>query len=118
MEGDRVERVAQLLREGIGELLARRVKDPDVQGVTITDVRVSPDLGVAKVYFAAETAKAATIQRGLQRASSFLRRELGGKLRLKRTPELRFERDEALEEGMHIDEVLREIAESDTRSEP
>lgn len=117
MQGQRSERVAQLLKQELGELFLRRVKDPIVSGVTITDIQVTNDLSIAKVYFAAEDeASAKKIKDGLTRTAPFLRRELGKKLRLKRTPELRFLRDEALEHGTHIDTILREISPSPEKS--
>lgn len=109
MEGYRSEKIAQLIREQLGLLLIRRVKDPAVQGVTITDVRVSGDLSVATAYFVASDEEVKRVARGLDRASSFLRRELGARLELRRTPALRFRRDEAVEHGERIDEVLREL---------
>ena len=84
MQGQRSERVAELIRQELGMLLLRRVKDPSVSGVTITDVRVTHDLSTATAFFAAGDSEADKIRTGLTRASSFLRRELGAKLRLKR----------------------------------
>ncbi len=114
MGGRRNERVAELIRQVLGELLIKRVKDPALRGASLTDVQVSPDLSVARVFFAArDEGEARRIGRGLERATSFLRRELGRRIETKRTPELRFERDLALEQGMRIDAVLREISEEE-----
>jgi ribosome-binding factor A len=105
-----VERVAELLRAELASLLIRRVKDPCVEGLTITAVVVSPDLSVAKVYFAAPDDEAAARgEEGLDRAASFLRREVAATLRLRKIPDLRFLRDEVLERGMRIDAILKDI---------
>ncbi len=113
MQGSRHEKVAELVRQELGFLLLRRIKDPALQGLTLTEVRVTSDLSVARIYFAArDDEEAEKISRGLERANAFLRREIGRKLRLKRPPELRFRRDEVLEQGMHIESILREIGEN------
>ena len=116
MEGHRVERISHLLQEKLGLLLLRRVKDPAVQGVTITAVRVSGDLSVAKVYFTARPEEVERAAKGLERAAPFLRRQLGETLRLRKIPELRFVRDEVIEQGERIDAILREL-ESDLQQE-
>lgn len=111
--------MAELIRQEIAGLLVKRVKDPTLHDVTLTEVKVSPDLSVATVYFAAAgEAEAAVIRAGLERATPFFRREMGRVLKAKRTPVLRFHRDEALEEGMHIDSILREIIPADEEEEP
>jgi phosphoesterase RecJ-like protein len=90
--------------------LVQKIKDPILQGTTITEVHVSPDLSVAKIYFPAlDQDQEGRIRRGFERAAPFLRRHLGTKLRLKKTPELRFLRDEAMEEGVRIENIIQEI---------
>lgn len=117
MQGRRHERVAELLWRELSFLLLKMVKDPVLQRLPITDVRVAPDLSVARIYFAAsDDEKAAAILAGLGRATPFLRRELGRSLRLKRLPELRFARDTVLEQGLHIDAILREISDGGEES--
>jgi ribosome-binding factor A len=117
MQGRRNERVAELLRQELGSLLLRQVKDPALQALTITDVRVVSDLSVARVYFAAhDDESAAEILGGLERAVPFLRREIGRRLELRRPPELRFARDTVLEEGLRIDAILREISDEEKDS--
>ncbi|HZM14763.1 MAG TPA: 30S ribosome-binding factor RbfA [Candidatus Krumholzibacteria bacterium] len=101
------------LRDLLVELLARRVRDPRVQAVSVTGVQVSGDLAVAKVFYSvlgSETAQRQA-QRGLENAAGFLRREASHHLRLRTVPELRFVHDASLERGAHIDQLLREIKE-------
>lgn len=114
----RVDRIGELLKAELSALALRRIKDPRLQGLTITEVSVTPDLSVARVYFAASDDEAAgRIQDALDKAAPFLRREVGAKLRLRKTPELRFRRDEALEHGTRIEAILRELDEGDERGE-
>lgn len=110
VQGRRHDRVGELIRQELGQLVVNGIKDPAVQGITITDVRVTPDLSMATVYFAAGDDSAKKIEHGLERATSFLQRRLGAALRLKKVPKLRFRRDQALEEGEHVDSIIREIA--------
>lgn len=107
----RTQRVGEAMREAIGEVVQRRLKDPRVGFVTITAVRVTPDLSKAHVYYTVlgdEEAREAT-REGLESAIPFLRTEAGRRVRLKTTPELEFHFDEAVEHGQRIDALLDEI---------
>jgi ribosome-binding factor A len=112
MPSTRPSRVADQLREEIADLLARQVHDPGIGFLTITQVKVSPDLQVARVYYTTlgddkarrESAKA------LGRATPFLRRQIGSRLRLKRVPSLEFFFDESIERGDRIERILHEIS--------
>jgi ribosome-binding factor A len=110
VQGRRLERLSALVREELGNLLVGRAKDPSLARVTITAVKVSPDLDVARVFYVAPEGEAEAARRDLSRAAPFLRRELGARLRLKRTPELRFAPDEGFEQGLRIESILREIS--------
>jgi ribosome-binding factor A len=121
MTSSRPSRVADQLRAEISELLAREVHDPGIGFLTITHVRVTPDLQVARVYYTTlgdDKARKET-RRALERAAPFLRRHLGRRLRLKRVPELEFFFDETVERGDRIEQILQEIsAERKDRSDP
>lgn len=108
----RTERINDLLRDEISDLLRRGVKDPRVAGlVTITDVDVSPDLRRAKVFVSVmgtDEEKTSTL-RALRAAAHFVRRELRKRLTIRRTPELDFLRDDSLERGAHILELLEDV---------
>src|SRR5688500_19922981 len=99
--GTRAGRVADQLRVDISELLTREVHDPGIGFLTITHVKVSPDLQQARVYYTTiGDAKARQESaRALGRATPFLRRQVGQRLNLKRVPELAFFFDEAIEKG-------------------
>lgn len=101
-------RAADLIQKRLGELLGTRINDPRLRLVTITGVQVNVDTTVAHVYFSVmgdEAAQAEALD-GLRRAAGFLRRELGLRLRLRNTPELRFHYDPSFERGEHISGLL------------
>ena len=107
----RASRVGDQIRAELAELLARDVHDPGIGFLTITRVKVSPDLQQARVYYTTigdDKARTETA-RALDRATPFLRRQIGQRLRLKRVPELAFFYDEAIEKGDRIERILLEL---------
>jgi ribosome-binding factor A len=107
----RPERVADQIRAEVAQLIAREVHDPGVGFVTITRVRVTPDLQLARVYYTAlgdEKARRET-GRALGRAAPFLRRQIGHRLRLRRVPELEFFYDESIAHQDRIEQILQEL---------
>ena len=112
MASTRPSRVGDQLRAEISDLLAREVHDPGIGFITITQVTVSPDLQVARAYYTTlgdERARRDTA-RALVRATPFLRRQIGSRLRLKRVPLLEFFFDESIERGDRIERILNEIS--------
>ena len=113
-EYSRSQRVVEQIRRELAELIRLEVKDPRVGFITLTDVEITPDYAHAKVFFTSMTGEADVpeIQRGLRRASGFLRRELGRRIRIHTIPELHFHYDRSVEEGSRlsrlIDDVVRE----------
>lgn len=113
MEYKRADRVADLLRQEIADLLLRRVKDPRVGRVTVTGIEVSDDLQNAKVFFCLmgsateEEKKAAAL--GLNKAKGFMRQELGKRLHLRYLPQLTFHYDSSFEYGDKIERLLKEL---------
>jgi len=119
-QGSRPDRVADQLRAELAELLTREVHDPGIGFVTLTRVHVSPDLQVARVYYTAlgdEKAQKSSA-RALERAAPFLRRQVGSRLRLKRTPELHFVYDESIAGQDRIEQLLNEIHASQPPAAP
>jgi ribosome-binding factor A len=111
MPSTRPSRVGDQLRAEIANLLAREVHDPGIGFLTITYVHVSPDLQVARVYYTTlgdEKARRET-SRALGRATPFLRRQIGSRLRLKRVPLLEFFFDASIERGDRIERILNDI---------
>jgi ribosome-binding factor A len=109
MAGRRPNRVGSLLQATLSELLLRDIKDPRVGMVTITGVDLSPDLKHARV-FVSILGDAETQQRmlaGLASARPYLQSQAGKRLKLRFTPELRFEVDPSIATGDRIDRLLR-----------
>ena len=118
--GNRPDRVGEAIRDELSQLIAREVHDPGVGFITLTRVKVSPDLQLARVYYTSlgdeqaqrETAKA------LKRAAPFLRRQLGQRIRLRRVPEVEFFYDESIARGDRIEQILQELkAEAQSRAD-
>ena len=110
-ETRRSQRVADLVRAELSNLLLVEAHDPAVKGVTVTEVTMSPDLQSARVYFSvlggeAERERAAE---GLARAAGYLRREIGQRCGLRYTPELHFIADRSLERGARVEELLAQV---------
>jgi ribosome-binding factor A len=104
-------RVGEMLRHALAEILNRNeIRDPDLDGVsvTITQVKPSPDMRYATVYcepLGGENAKA--IVAALNKHKGFLRGEMGHRIAIKFTPELRFVEDESFAEALKIENILR-----------
>ena len=99
MANFRTGRVAQEIQKEVNDILIKRVRDPRVADVTITEVKVTGDLQQATIYYSILSEKEKdleNVQMGLEKASGLIRRELGQRLTLYKTPELKFERDESL----------------------
>jgi len=112
----RPERVGQLVQEKLAQLFARGLKDPRVGLVTITGVKMTPDLREARVYWTVHGEMHVREQtaRGIDAARGWLRREVGATLGLRLVPELRFTYDEAIDRGDRIEQLLRQVHEQDS----
>ena len=117
-QGHRPDRVGEQIRDELSTLLSRGVvHDPGIGFITLTRVKVSPDLQVARVFYTQlgdekarkETAKALT------RATPFLRRQIGSILPLRRVPELEFRFDESIAHQDRIEQILRDLHEEDAQ---
>jgi len=112
MNFKRADRVAELITAEMSDIIFKQVKDPRLQAVTITAVKVSDDLRNAKVYFV-EMGKdecSAAISAGLTKATGFIRRELGKRLQLRFVPEIMFVHDRSFGYGNRIEKLLADIA--------
>lgn len=115
MKENRLKRVGELVREEIAGLLAKGLKDPRIGFVSVLAVRVSNDLRYANVYvslYGAEADRKSSLI-GLKNSAGWIRRELGKRVRLRYTPELRFFEDDTLDRVYHMEEVFREIHEEE-----
>ncbi len=111
----RAQRVAEQIRRDLAELLRQEVKDPRIGFITLTDVEVSSDFAHAKVYFTSMTGTEGLeeILTGLRRASGFLRRELGRRIRIHTLPELHFHYDVSVERGVALSALIDEAVGKD-----
>lgn len=112
----RTDRVGMEIKREVNEILQKKVRDPRVQGVTITDVQMLGDLSVAKVYYSIMSDLASDNQKaqiGLEKAKGTIKRELGRKLTLYKIPDLVFEKDQSIEYGNKIDQMLRALENKD-----
>jgi ribosome-binding factor A len=117
----RVSRVSSLIQEEVSQMLLHEIKDDRVGSgmVSITDVDVSGDLQHAKIYvsiYGTEEARAETMA-GLKSATGYVRRELGRRVRLRRTPEVIFIEDRGLERGDRMLNLLNQLNEERQRKE-
>ncbi|WP_379945641.1 30S ribosome-binding factor RbfA [Enterococcus devriesei] len=112
MPNYRDRRLAQEILKEVNDILRKRVRDPRVQDVNITDVHVTGDLQQATIYYSLLSDKASDKQKaqeGLNKATGLVRRELGQALSIYKTPELFFELDESVEYGSKIDQMIRDL---------
>jgi ribosome-binding factor A len=111
MQGKRLDRVNQLIREEISMLLQRELKDPRLGFVTVTHVDTSPDLRTAKVFVSVlgDEAKWTASLTALASARGFVRNWLRQHLDLRQTPELDFRADRSMEHAARIQELLRQL---------
>jgi len=105
----RADRVGDQMKQEIADILMRKIKDPRIGFVTVTDVEVTDDLKNAKVFVSIYGDDKEKTFKGLNSASAFIRSELGRRMRLKFVPEILFRFDSTVEKGAHIMEILREI---------
>lgn len=105
------ERVAEKIRQILSELLMREVSDPRLQSITVTEVKVDPEIMFARVYVNAlgDESREKEVMQGLKRANSFLRRQVAGRLNIRTAPELRFVWDKALAEGDKVERLLNKL---------
>ncbi len=110
----RADRVADLLKEEVANMLLFEIKDPRVQGlVTVISVKVTKDLRHANFYVSVlgGDEREQQAMKGLVKASGFIRRSLGRRVRMRRVPELHFKLDETLKEQAHLEQLFRKIHE-------
>ena len=110
-QGSRPDRVADQIRKELSILIARQVQDPGIGFLTVTRVKVTPDLQQARIFYTIigdEKARKETA-RALGRALPFLRRQMGQRLRLRHVPELQFMYDETIEQQDRVEKIIQDI---------
>jgi len=107
----RAKQVGEQMKKELSDIISRKIKDPRVGFVTVTDVEVTGDLQQAKVYISvlgSEKEKEDTLV-GLAKAKGFIRSEIGRRIRLRKTPEIFFEFDESINYGNRTETLLNQI---------
>jgi|SRR5690625_5263133 len=115
MSNKRVNRISEQVKKEVGDILNTKLKDPRIGFVTVTDVEVTNDLQQATIFISIlgdEEEKESTLV-GLTKASGFIRSEIGKRIQLRKTPEIKFSYDESLEYGNKIESILRELKENE-----
>ena len=110
-EHRRERRVGELLKEEISKIIRREVKDPRIGFVSVTDVEVSGDLRHAKVFvsvYGDEKEKKDTMA-GLEKATGFIRKLVGDRIKIHHTPEIIFRYDDSIEHGVYISKLIKEV---------
>lgn len=108
----RTDRVGMEIKREVNEILQKKVRDPRVSGVTITDVQMLGDLSMAKVYYTIMSDLASDnqkVQTGLEKAKGTIKRELGRNLQMYKIPDLTFIKDDSIAYGNKIDQMLRDL---------
>lgn len=114
---NRPERVAQRIKRETADILETTLRDPRLGGmVTVTDVEVTHDMGMARIYVSIleEGEEREQALQALASAAGFVRRQLAPRLGLREVPELRFVLDTSIERGARVEDILRRLAEGET----
>ncbi len=111
----RTDRLADLIRAELSDIILRKTKDPRVSLVTITGVDLSDDLHTAKVYFSVmgTEKECQDAAEGLRSATGFIRKTLGSRLEIRYVPDIEFIYDQSFEYGERIDRLLKKIKEEE-----
>ncbi|MCD4837361.1 30S ribosome-binding factor RbfA [Neobacillus sedimentimangrovi] len=107
----RPNRVGEQMKKELSDIIGRKIKDPRIGFVTVTDVQVTGDLQQAKVFISVlgdDEQKENTLK-GLAKAKGFIRSEIGHRIRLRKTPEIIFEFDESINYGNRIETLLHQL---------
>lgn len=108
---NRIGRIDEEYRKELSQIISYDLKNPNVTGmISVTKVKVTPDLKYAKVYVSILNSKnIKDTMDGLKKSSGYIRTELAKRINLRNTPEIIFEIDDSMEYGARIDSILREI---------
>ena len=120
MASHRPDRVGDQIRQELSEMLTRgAVHDPGIGFITLTRVKVSPDLQVARVYYTSlgDPKARRETEKALERATPFFRRQVGHRLQLRRVPEIHFHFDESIAHQDRVEQILRDLHEEDAQRE-
>lgn len=109
----RIDRIRKALIKEVSDIIQRHVKDPRISGIiSVTDIELSSDYKYAKIYisvYGSEEQKKQTLE-AIQESTSYIRGEIGKRIRLRHTPEIEFKPDDSLERGSRITDLIDKIS--------
>ena len=107
----KTEKIAGIIQKEVSEIIQFQLKDPKIGFITITDVVVSGDLSIAKVYvsFLGQKAREAAGMKALERSKGFIRSEVAKRMAIRKVPSLVFLIDDSLEKGNKIENIIKEL---------
>lgn len=113
----RSEKVQELIKQEVSQIILRELKDPRIGFVTVTQVDITGDLRSAKIYVSlmGSEEQIKDCWTGLQNSLGYIRREIGKRIRLRCTPEISFQLDKSLDYSVHIQELLAKIKENEAK---
>lgn len=107
----RIEKIQELMKQEMSQIILQELKDPRIGFVTVTQVEITRDLSIAKVYVSimGNEEQIAKCWAGLNSSLGFVRREIGQRIRLRMVPEIKFVLDKSLDYSDHIQKLLLQI---------
>jgi ribosome-binding factor A len=110
-QGARADRVGEQIRQELSQILSQQAHDPGIGFLTLTRVKVTPDLQLARVLYTVigDEKQRKETQKALDRALPYLRRQIGSRVRLRRVPELQFFYDQSVEHQDRIEQILIDL---------
>ena len=110
-ESIKQKKLADQIKQSVGQIIDRKIKDPRKGFITVTHVKVSGDLRIANIYYTSlgDAEKRENSKAALESSKKFIRSEVASNLRLRYTPELRFYYDDSLDYSQHIEDLLKKI---------
>lgn len=111
MDDRRLKKIAEQYHHEISQMLVTEIRDPRLSGVTITTVRITPDLRIARVYFEMNGGRTREkeVLKGFLRSMGFIKKELAGRVRIRYTPSLEFFYDEAGDLERRVDGIFHQL---------
>lgn len=107
--------MADQIRQAIAEYLIHGIKDPKIGFITVTSVKMTPDLQIARIYFTAYGADPEVVTEGLKNSSKEIRHFLAKELNVRYTPHLEFFFDEKLEEANRLEKIFYDLGHNGAR---
>lgn len=120
MAAPRTERIAEAIKKEVSSLLVREIRDPRIGFASITDVEVSGDLRLVKIFVSVfgDDQQQSDTMTGLESAKGLIRSAIGRRVQLRYTPDVVFKLDETIARGARINAILREVDPDEAKGGP